>query len=109
MARLSDGAANELRDRVVREMKRIIAENPKVPNRRAFAEFLGIDPSGITAWEDGSGMPTLKQVAVMVQKLGADPVYMLKGRGGMGRDIEVLSRLEDVEKALKGIQKKRGW
>lgn len=97
--------SDKIRERVVKAMKMIIAENPKVKTRVAFAERIKSDSSRISAWENSHGYPTLENIVDICNQFSISPDYLVLGKGEMFicdlPTSDFLKRLEAVEKKLK--------
>lgn len=96
--------ANKIRDRAVDVMRTLIAKNPEIPNRKAFATAIGTTGTAIFRWENKKGFPSLGDIAIICEKFNINPSYMILGKD-MGTS-DVNTRLTSIEKRISQIEKK---
>lgn len=93
--------STNFRDNLIKEMKRIIATNPGVPNRSAFAKSIGVSSAHIHTWESGSRYPTIEHLIKMRNLYGLDMNALMDGR-----EPQALKSLNDFERRLSEAEKK---
>jgi len=98
---------NGFRERIVLEMRKLIAVDPKVKNRRDFAQRINVLPSNVTQWEKGRGYPTMEHIAKMRKEFGFDINSLIDGGDKHTQSIKgIEKRLLIVEQSIKKAIKK---
>ena len=100
---MNNQAADAVRARVVRVMKRVMSEDPEIRSRNAFALRIGTTKVTVYRWENDTGSPTVDNIVNLCVEFGVSPSYLLLGKGDMfgkeadpisTRILHTLSRLE---------------
>ena len=99
----TEGTDN-VRERVLFAMKRIMMSNRSVRSRKAFGERITVDPSRINSWENMKGYPTIENLVDMCKEYSLSPDWLLLGKGEMFGSAEIIKRLEEVEKRISDVE-----
>lgn len=91
---------NGVRDRIVQEIRRIIATVPGVVNNAAFAKRIGVNPSHLTMWSKKKGYPSIEHLARMRKEFGIDVNALIDG----AESKAPLKSLADFEKRLQLLE-----
>ena len=102
------GTRDEVRERVVRSVKRIIADRKDTPSKDILARRIGTSPAAVSLWETGSRWPTVEDMVNLCKRYGVSAEYLLLGEGEIfsGAKDSIASRIAELEKRVKVLEKK---
>lgn len=97
-----------IRTRVIKIMRKVIYEDKRVNNQRAFAKKIHASDAVVSHWVNGRNEPTKEDIRNICLAFNVSADYIICGRGGMEYGQDTNTRLDALEKRVKILEKIEG-
>lgn len=100
--------SDAMRKRVIQVMKFIISNHADIRTRSAFAKRIHTTPQAIFKWEKFTGHPTWENIIDICLEFLVSLEWIGFGTGKMFGDVELIHRLDELEKRMGNVELKTG-